>query len=118
MDGGRRPGIVIAVILLAVVLSPIIYSAVANTAFKKAAAPKLTLPKEGGQCVRDTEWMRANHMKLLWHTRKDVVREGVRKTSETLSNCSTCHTKREEFCDSCHQYAGVKPKCFECHFAP
>jgi len=31
--------------------------------------------------------------------------------------CLQCHTSKEKFCDSCHQYAAVKPYCWDCHFS-
>lgn len=70
---------------------------------------------KGDACIKDTEWMRRNHMKLLMHKRAVTVREGVRTPAESLLQCQSCHQKREAFCDRCHSYVGVKPDCFECH---
>ncbi|MBF0368116.1 MAG: hypothetical protein HQL52_01560 [Magnetococcales bacterium] len=81
--------------------------------------PPVTLQKAKGEaCVEDTAWMRRNHMDYLKHKRDRTVREGYRAPDESLLNCRTCHTSREQFCDRCHTYVGVKPDCFECHNYP
>ncbi len=113
----KNVGITVIASICVILLSPIIYTAMGQGLFGGAPKPDLVLPKSG-KCVEPTEYMRTNHMKLLLHTRKDVVREGIRDVSHTLSNCQTCHTKREEFCDRCHEYIGAKPDCFECHYFP
>ncbi len=88
--------------------------------------PELVLP-EGGQCVRDTEWMRANHMDLLNQWRDEVVRDGDTGTIEvngqqvqkSLSKgCMSCHVDRDNFCVKCHSYADVHPACWDCHVEP
>ena len=70
---------------------------------------------KGDKCIRETGWMRRNHMDFLRHKRAIVVREGVRVKSESFLQCATCHPKRADFCDKCHNYVGVSPDCFECH---
>ncbi|MBF0621818.1 MAG: hypothetical protein HQL54_07805 [Magnetococcales bacterium] len=72
----------------------------------------------GEKCIKDTDWMRRNHMNMLMEKRHVTVREGVRVPAESLLNCKTCHTSREKFCDKCHSYVGVQPDCFECHNYP
>ncbi|HUL36575.1 MAG TPA: hypothetical protein VLW47_02740, partial [Thermodesulfobacteriota bacterium] len=32
--------------------------------------------------------------------------------------CMNCHKDKEEFCDQCHNYAGVTNKCWDCHIYP
>lgn len=91
-------------------------------------APMPIIPKaKGTHCVRDTEWMRRNHMKLLMHGRDDVVHRGIRNKDETLPGCMNCHVSRQAdgtypsvtsdkfFCNSCHFSMGVKTDCFSCH---
>lgn len=109
----KESGMVAAVLFLVLLASPFIYNAFSTPTPK----PELTLHTKG-DCVRDTEWMRRNHMNLLKHTRDDVVREGVRVPSEGLKGCRTCHPYREEFCDQCHHYVGVHVQCWNCHFYP
>jgi hypothetical protein len=86
-------------------------------------APKLDIGK-GGQCVRDPNWMRKNHMHLLRHLRDDVVRKGIRSDQDSLKNCVECHAsltdnsviaRDDSFCVGCHRFEAVKIDCFECH---
>ncbi len=76
------------------------------------------------ECIEDTEYMRANHMKLLSDWRTSVVRDGDRiyvasdgqeyqKCIQTT--CLHCHSNREEFCNACHSFAGIEPNCWDCH---
>jgi hypothetical protein len=88
-------------------------------------APKLARPVGATECVAPTEFMRASHMKLLVEWRDRVVRDGVRTYTDrngrvvTMSLSKTClgscHTDKTKFCDRCHDYAGVKPTCWDCH---
>ena len=79
------------------------------------------------RCVEDTAFMRANHMKLLATWRDDVVRDGKRFYRATdgrvfemglTGSCLKCHSNKDRFCDRCHDYAGVKPNCWNCHIVP
>jgi len=93
-----------------------------------AAAPYPDIPKgKGDKCVRDTEFMRANHMKLLLHQRDETMHRGIRTKEYSLKNCIDCHAVTDannqpvsvaspkHFCRVCHDYAAVKIDCFECH---
>jgi len=94
---------------------------------KAAPAPKAELTelaKEAKVCVRPTEYMRTEHMQLLDVWRDTVVREGKRmyineagkSFNMSLSNtCLDCHSNKDKFCDSCHNYASVDPYCYDCH---
>lgn len=82
------------------------------------------LAEKERQCVEPTEWMRANHMQLLWDWREQVVRTGERyyttsqgkKVLASLSNnCMECHSNKSQFCDQCHNYVAVAPNCWGCH---
>lgn len=87
------------------------------------------LPKVEGEktCVMDVDYMKANHMDLLNVWRDEVVREGDRgftspetgrKFNKSLTNeCLGCHKSKEEFCQKCHDYAGVEVYCWDCHLA-
>ena len=75
-------------------------------------------------CVRSTAYMKAEHMHLLDVWREYVVREGKRtyvspsgkEYNMSLSNtCLDCHSNKAEFCDRCHNYASVRPYCWDCH---
>lgn len=87
------------------------------------SAPKPDIGK-GGECVKDTQWMRKNHMHLLTHQRDETVRMGKRDEKISLKACIECHAstrddsviaRNDSFCVSCHRYEAVKIDCFECH---
>jgi hypothetical protein len=94
---------------------------------KAAPAPELQLTekaKAAKVCVRSTEYMKAEHMQLLDLWRDSVVRRGDRiyvspsgqEYNMSLSNtCLDCHSNKAEFCDRCHNYASVRPYCWDCH---
>jgi hypothetical protein len=94
---------------------------------KAAPAPKLELTeraKAAKVCVRSTDYMRAEHMQLLDLWRESVVRQAERiyvspdgkEYTMSLSNtCLDCHSNKAEFCDRCHNYASVRPFCWDCH---
>ncbi len=83
--------------------------------------------KAAKECVEGTEFMRSTHMQLLNEWRDQTVREGMRiytgsggrQYAVSLSNtCMQCHYNKENFCDRCHNYASVRPYCWDCHFVP
>ncbi|MGA9667443.1 MAG: hypothetical protein WBQ69_13490 [Gallionella sp.] len=85
--------------------------------------PKLDIGK-GGQCVADPQWMRKNHMKVLFQQRDETVHQGIRDGKFSLKNCIECHAstrddsvigRADSFCEGCHVYEAVKIDCFECH---
>jgi hypothetical protein len=90
--------------------------------------PELVLPANEKNCVEDVETMRESHMDLLDQWRDTVVRTGERNyvskaTGEqfemSLTNtCLGCHSKREDFCNRCHNYVAVSPYCWDCHVEP
>ncbi|SHE77142.1 putative sulfite reductase-associated electron transfer protein DsrJ [Desulfacinum infernum DSM 9756] len=94
---------------------------------KAAPAPKPELPKTEKVCVMDAAFMKTEHMVLLNDWRDKVVREANRvwvgpdgkEYQMSLQNsCMQCHASKTKFCDQCHNYAGVKPYCWECHLEP
>lgn len=92
------------------------------------SAPKLELPPGGQkQCVEATEYMRKNHVDLLIRWRDWVVRDGDLKysasdgkeyTMSLTTTCMGCHSNKANFCDRCHDYVPVKPRCWTCHTFP
>ncbi len=127
-----KPIIIGLVIFIGLVTFPLWYN------MGKAAPapqPKLDTPviqqMVQKQCVLPTTEMRTNHMQLLNTWRTDVVRNGNRlytaadgkKYNMSLQNeCMKCHSNKTQFCDQCHNYAGlqadVTPYCWTCHIAP
>ena len=79
-------------------------------------------------CMESVEYMRVNHMDLLFEYRAWVVRddangdpgmiywpEGTDQPFSLNGTCLGCHTDRETFCNVCHEYADVQPNCWDCH---
>jgi hypothetical protein len=88
--------------------------------------PTLARSRRQVACVAPPETMRATHMKLLADWRDLAVRRGTRRvtmpdgrewTVSLSRTCLDCHDK-PQFCDRCHDYAGVKPDCWNCHVVP
>ena len=111
-------------VFLVVVTIPMWYHAGTGT---ETAPPELVLPTDSKQCVAETEYMRALHMDLLNEWRDDVVRkadrihvgiDGKEYDKSLTKTCLGCHTNKADFCNRCHDYAGVNPYCWECHVDP
>lgn len=85
--------------------------------------PSLVIEKQG-QCVVPTDDIRRNHPNYLKHQRDKTMHEGIRTKQFSLNACIECHAgkktgsvaaAREDFCQSCHSYAGVTLDCWDCH---
>lgn len=121
-DGGKIiTGLIIGVIL---VTFPIWYNL--GTAAPK---PDVKLPVKSKKCVEPKEYMKDKHMQVLDLWRDSVVRaarrvyvaDDGRTFNMSLQNTCMgpdCHAKKSEFCDQCHNYADVRPYCWDCHFPP
>ena len=94
---------------------------------KAGYRPNPVLPISENQCIESKEYMKQYHMQLLQQWRDSAVRHDV--TTFTASDnktydisltdtCLKCHSNKSEFCDTCHNYAGVSPNCWECHNVP
>lgn len=90
------------------------------------AAPPIKLPAQEKQCVAPSDYMRTSHMELLKHWQHEAARDGLRQfvafngktydKNPTRTCLTQCHTDRKEFCEKCHDYAGVSdPDCWNCH---
>ena len=111
-------------IFVIMVTFPFWYSLASSTSSYK---PDPIMPKHYKKCVEDNKTMRELHMDLLDMWRHKVVRESKRYYSATdksehemslSKNCMKCHTSKVDFCDKCHNYAGVDMYCFDCHSRP
>ena len=119
--------------VLAIVLLGILTSLAAEGVTKSKAAELSRVPiplvpvGKGEACVRETEFMRPDHMTLLLHQRDQTVYRGIRPKKISFNECLTCHavfgrdTKPvtykdpKHFCRTCHDYAAVSIDCFSCH---
>jgi len=102
-------------------LIALLVPALALTA-ERVPKPAINIEKPG-RCVEDTATMRRGHPDMLRHQRDLTVRDGIRTRQHSLQGCIECHASARTgsvlgdkgFCQSCHDYAGVKLDCFECH---
>ena len=122
----RDRGLIIGglILFLGVITLPAWYNLAAGTTPK---GPEPKRPAQEKNCVAPVEYMRTSHMDLLLNWRDAVVRQHVRKfvafdgrthTMGLTQTCMGCHTSKAEFCDRCHDYAGVSPYCWDCHIDP
>jgi hypothetical protein len=122
----RDRGLVIAglLVFLALITLPLWLGAVKRSTSKP---PELKLPENEKACVLPTEEMREKHMDLLITWRDEVVRQNKRTFTmadgrvfekSLTKTCLHCHTSKADFCDKCHDYASVKPYCWDCHIDP
>ncbi len=90
--------------------------------------PKPELPPGGEkECVAPAAEMRDSHMQLLNVWRDDVLRNSNRKTITVGGKefqkglqlaCMQCHSNKEKFCDTCHEFVAAQPTCWDCHISP
>jgi cytochrome c1 len=117
------------VIFFVVLLFPFWFNLIFGAADAATAPePELTdKAKQAETCIAETDHMRTEHMQILDQWRDTVVRDGKRiykaengkEYEASLSNtCMDCHSNKEEFCDSCHNYTSVDPYCWDCHTYP
>ena len=88
----------------------------------------VVLPAGEKQCIEDTEFMRAQHMRLLDEWRDQALREENRVYESALNGkkwvislqntCLKCHSNYAEFCAKCHVANSVYPYCWTCHIIP
>ena len=94
----------------------------------ESLAPTLVIPQwAGDSCVEPTPVMRRDHMRFLFEQRDATVHQGIRTGRYSLRGCIECHANRDsagvsiavnasgQFCESCHEFAGVSMDCFDCH---
>jgi hypothetical protein len=106
-------------------LAAALVAAIAAAAPAQAGVPLPVLKVDKGtSCVAPPEVMRRTHMDMLKHGRDKTVRQGIRGGDDSLNGCLSCHARPtggaaigspDAFCQSCHDYAGVRLDCFDCH---
>jgi hypothetical protein len=122
----RDRGLIVTglVVFLVVITFPAWYNVAAGT---PAPGPDPRLPETEKVCVRPAGQMRLAHMQVVndWrdrvvreHVRFEVAPDGRRHEMSLTRTCLGCHRDKAEFCDRCHNYAGVTPYCWECHVNP
>lgn len=112
------------IIFLGLITTPIWYVMASG---KANYVPEPEIVTEEKQCVESAQYMRGKHMDLLNEWRESVVRgdkrtytasDGQEYDMNLTGTCMSCHSNKAEFCDRCHDYAGVKPNCWDCHNPP
>ncbi|MHC4180432.1 MAG: sulfate reduction electron transfer complex DsrMKJOP subunit DsrJ [Planctomycetota bacterium] len=118
------------IVFVALVMSAFFYNILTG---KAAVPPDVSLDTpvikqlQEKACVEPALYMRASHMQLLDEWRDDVVRNarriyvasnGKRWNMSLTNTCLECHSNKEKFCNTCHDYVGVAPTCWTCHVVP
>jgi len=112
------------IIFLIIMLTPFWYNSLTG---KATYVPQLKIGIDARQCVENTSYMKSNHPDLLNKWKESAVREGERvyKAGDgklyvisLTGTCLNCHSSKAQFCDRCHDYAGAKPQCWDCHIVP
>jgi hypothetical protein len=122
----RDRGIIIGglILFLGLITFPVWYNGAAGSTAK---GPEVQRPELEKVCVAPTAYMRTSHMDLLADWRDEVERrhnrnfeafDGRRYTISLTQTCMKCHASKADFCDRCHNYAGVTPYCWDCHIDP
>ena len=116
------------IVFLALAAFPIWYAlGITNDVPTPDFPSDLEIPRNFSKCVKDKEYMIANHMDILDQWRDEVIRQGDnspikidgKEYEKSLTKgCMHCHTSRENFCAKCHNYADVQPTCWDCHLEP
>jgi hypothetical protein len=112
------------IIFLALVTYPAWHNAISG---KAGYIPTPKAPPDKKECIEPTRVIRVVHRDLLADWKESVVRKGMRTylsgdmktyTMSLTGTCMNCHKDKAEFCDQCHNYMGVKPRCWDCHVYP
>jgi len=124
----KTKSIIAFIVFLVVLTLPFIVSAASGKVGSAPEKPDFTngqleLPdySKGRVCTinPDNDYVIANHPLVLKEERVNAVRLGARNKDYSIKECFKCHQKKENFCDKCHDYAGVQPGCFDgtggCH---
>ncbi len=119
---------VLIVLLMSFVASLGMKSVASSKAAELSRVFKPNIPVAKGEaCVRETAFMRTDHMSLLLHQRDQTVYKGMRPKRISFNACLTCHVvlgsdaravtykDPKHFCRTCHDYAAVSIDCFSCH---
>ncbi|MDE5832186.1 MAG: sulfate reduction electron transfer complex DsrMKJOP subunit DsrJ [Desulfovibrio sp.] len=118
-------GVIIGIIVFVIIFASPFWLSWIGTDYTKTG---VVLPQGEKQCVEDTEFMRANHMRLLDEWRDQALREENRAYVSHLSGktfvislqntCMKCHNNYASFCEKCHVANSVYPYCWTCHILP
>lgn len=118
-------GIIIGIIIFVAVFSSPFWVSWIGLDYTKTG---VVLPENSKTCIENTEFMRANHMRLLDEWRDQALREENRAYVSALdgrkwvislqNTCMKCHDNYAGFCEKCHVANSVYPYCWTCHIIP
>lgn len=117
--------VTIGIIILLLVFSSPFWASWIGMDYKSSG---VVLPQGELSCIESTEFMRANHMRLLDEWRDQALRkedrcyvsdlDGKRWEISLQNTCMKCHANYESFCQRCHVANSVHPYCWTCHVTP
>ncbi|MBD5607592.1 MAG: sulfate reduction electron transfer complex DsrMKJOP subunit DsrJ [Desulfovibrio sp.] len=118
-------GVTIGIIVFVILFTTPFWLSWIGTDYTKTG---VVFPQGEKECIEDTEFMRANHMRLLDEWRDQALREENRAYVSKLSGktfvislqntCMKCHNNYAAFCEKCHVANSVYPYCWTCHILP
>jgi predicted CXXCH cytochrome family protein len=124
----RRAWIGMLAVVLVLMTGLAVVAHAADETNASSGVPMPVIPMGlGDSCVKDTDFMRRNHMDMLKHQRDETMLKGIRVEQYSLKECISCHAVNgpdstpvtvaspQHFCRSCHDYAAVSIDCFQCH---
>jgi predicted CXXCH cytochrome family protein len=124
----RRASMGMLAVVLVYMASLAVVAHAAEEGNASSGVPMPVIPMGlGDSCVKDTDFMRRNHMDMLKHQRDETMLKGIRVEQYSLKECISCHAVNgpdsmpvtvaspQHFCRSCHDYAAVSIDCFQCH---
>jgi hypothetical protein len=114
----------IVITFLLLVTFPFWYGRIISGA---GAPPRLEFPRGEGQkqCIESAAYMRKHHVEILNRWKDMAVREGNHRYVASdgkeyviglTGTCMSCHSSKAAFCDRCHTYVRIAPRCWDCHY--
>lgn len=117
--------VIIGIVIFVAIFSSPFWTSWLGQDYTKTGA---VLPAGEKNCIENTEFMRAQHMRLLDEWRDSALREENRVYQSALdgriwvislqNTCLKCHSNYAEFCEKCHVANSVYPYCWTCHIIP
>ncbi len=117
------------IIFLGIATFPFLYDL--GKAAPPPPEPKIDTPEiqkmAEKKCIEPKSLMKVEHMVILndwrdWYVRDGrsiyIAEDGTQYKVSLSNTCMKCHSNKKDFCDECHNYAGVKPYCWDCHIEP
>ncbi|MBR4741714.1 MAG: sulfate reduction electron transfer complex DsrMKJOP subunit DsrJ [Desulfovibrio sp.] len=120
----NKTAVIVGIVILVVLLTSPFWVGIFGTTYTTTG---VTNPSDTQNCIENTDFMRAQHMRLLNEWRDEALRNENRtyiakngkKWEISLQNtCLKCHPNYSTFCEKCHLSNSVSPYCWTCHIIP